>query len=192
MLEKKPLHAIMNSKTDAQGGLAVKAGKMALLGLLTAMALTIFMLEAQLPPLLPVPGVKLGLANIITVFAVFALSPGDGVLVLAARVFLGAVFAGNFSTIFYSAAGGACAILTTVLLRRILTKRQLWVAGCLGAVAHALGQMAMAVVLTGTPSLILYLPVMIASAIVTGLFTGLCAQFLLNRGNLWKIILKWK
>ena len=192
MLEKKPLHAIMNSKTDVQGGLAVKAGKMALLGLLTAMALTIFMLEAQLPPLLPVPGVKLGLANIITVFAVFALSPGDGVLVLAARVFLGAVFAGNFSTIFYSAAGGACAILTTVLLRRILTKRQLWVAGCLGAVAHALGQMAMAVVLTGTPSLMLYLPVMIASAIVTGLFTGLCAQFLLNRGNLWKIILKWK
>ena len=69
-----------------------------------------------------------------------------------------------------------------------LTKKQLWVAGCLGAIAHSIGQMAMAVLLTGTPSLAVYLPVMIAVSIVTGAFTGLCAQFLVNRGNLWKTI----
>ena len=164
--------------------------KMTQLSLLSAIALTIFMVEAQIPPLLPVPGIKLGLANIVTVFTVFALGPREGMAVLFIRIFLGAVFAGNFSTIFYSAAGGALAILVTILLRKILTKKQLWVAGCLGAVAHSIGQMAMAAALTQTPGLILYLPVMIAVSIVTGLFTGLCAQFLVNRGDLWKTFLK--
>ena len=166
----------------------MKTKRLTLLALLTAIALTIFMIEAQIPALVPIPGIKLGLANIVTVFAVFALGPKDAVLILAARIFLGAVFAGNFSTIFYSAAGGAFALLVTIGLRRVLTNKQLWVAGALGAVAHSIGQMAMAVLLTGTPGLIAYLPVMIAVSLVTGTFTGLCAQFLVNRGNLWKTI----
>ena len=168
----------------------IKLRKLTTLGLLTAIALTIFMVEAQIPAIVPVPGVKLGLANIVTVFTVFAMNPKDGVLVLFARIFLGAVFAGNFSTIFYSAAGGLSAIAVTILLRKILKNNQLWVAGCLGAIAHSIGQMAMAMLLLGTPSLIIYLPVMIIISIITGLFTGFSAQFLINRGNLWKTILK--
>ena len=164
--------------------------KLTRLSLLTAIALTIFMVEAQIPALLPIPGVKLGLANIVTVFTVFTLGPKEGAAVLFIRVFLGAVFSGNFSTIFYSAAGGGCAIGVTIALRKILTSKQLWVAGCLGAVAHSIGQMAMAILLTATPGLVLYLPMMIAISIVTGLFTGLSAQFLVSRGNLWKTILK--
>ena len=169
----------------------MKTKKLTLLALLTAIALTIFMVEAQIPALVPIPGVKLGLANIVTVFTVFTIGAGEGVAVLFVRIFLGAVFAGNFSTIFYSVAGGACAIGVTILLRKILTEKQLWIAGCLGAIAHSIGQMAMAMFLLGTPSIILYLPVMIAISIVTGIFTGLCAQFLVNRGGkLWKTILK--
>ena len=168
----------------------MKTKKITRLALLSAIALTIFLVEAQIPPLIPVPGIKLGLANIVTVFTVFAMGPAEGILVLTVRIFLGAVFAGNFSTIFYSAAGGALAILMTIAVRKILRKNQLWEAGCLGAIAHSVGQMLMAVVLTGTPSLFVYLPVMIAVSIVTGLFTGLCAQFLMNRGKLWKTILK--
>ena len=167
----------------------MKARKPALLGLLTAVALTIFLVEAQLPPVLPVPGVKLGLANIVTVFTVFALGPGEGILVLAARIFLGAVFCGNFSSILYSAAGGACAIAVTIALRRILTRKQLFVAGCLGAMAHSVGQIAMAALVLGTDSVFVYLPVLLTVSLVTGLFTGLCAQFLVDRGNLWKTIL---
>lgn len=169
----------------------MKTKKLTTMALLTAIALTIFILEAQIPPLIPLPGVKLGLANIVTVYAVFALGPGEAAAILAARIFLGAVFAGNFSSIFYSAAGGTCAILVTIGLRRILTKKQLWVAGCLGAAAHSVGQMAAAVVISGTPSILIYLPAMIACGIVTGLFTGLCAQFLVNRGKrLWKTTFK--
>jgi uncharacterized membrane protein len=132
-----------------------------------------------------------GLANIITVFAVFALGPKEAASILFVRVFLGAVFAGNFSTIFYSGAGGLCAILVTIGTRKILTNNQLWVAGALGAVGHSVGQMAMAITLTATPGLAVYLPVMIFCSVVTGLFTGLCAQFVLNRGKeIWKTFLK--
>ena len=169
----------------------MKLRKLTTLAMLSAIALTIFMVEAQIPAVVPLPGVKLGLANIVTVFTVFALGAREGAAVLFVRIFLGAVFAGNFSTIFYSAAGGACAIGVTILLKRVLTEKQLWVAGSLGAVAHSVGQMAVAILLTGTPGLAVYLPVMIAISIITGFFTGLCAQFLVNRGGkLWKITSK--
>ena len=166
----------------------MKTRKMVVLSLLSAIALTIFMVEAQIPALVPIPGIKIGLCNIVTVFVVFAIGPWEGMGVLFVRIFLGAIFAGNFSSILYSAAGGLCAIAITMLLRRLLTRKQLWIAGCLGAVAHSVGQMAMAIFVTGTPSIAVYLPVMVACSIVTGIFTGLCAQFLVNRrGNLWKI-----
>ena len=169
----------------------MKTKKLTVMAMLTAIALTIFMVEAQIPALVPVPGVKLGLSNIVTVFAVFALGSKEAAAILFVRIFLGAVFAGNFSTIFYSGAGGLCAILMTIGLRKILTTKQLWVAGALGAIAHSVGQMAMAVVITATPGLLAYLPVMIVCSIITGVFTGLCAQLLVNRGNdLWKTILK--
>ena len=161
--------------------------KLTAMAMLTAVALTIFMVEAQIPSPVPLPGVKLGLSNIITVFAVFVLGPREGAGILAARIFLGAVFAGNFSTILYSAAGGACAILVTVALRRILKKDQLFVAGCAGAVAHSIGQMAVAVLVTGTPAIAVYLPALMVCSILTGLFTGLCAQILVKRGkDIWK------
>lgn len=169
----------------------MKAKKIAQLGLLSAIALTIFMLEAQIPPLVPIPGVKLGLSNIVTVFAVFAIGARAGFAVLAVRIFLGAVFAGNFGSIIYSAAGGFLAIAVTIGLQKILTKNQLWVAGVLGAIAHSIGQMIAAVTVTATPELVIYLPVMITISIVTGLFTGLCAQMLLNRGEkIWKTFLR--
>lgn len=168
----------------------MKPKKLVLLALLTAIALTVFLIEAQIPPIVPIPGVKLGLANIVTVFAVFAIGSKEGAAVLLCRIFLGAVFAGNFSTILYSAAGGFCAIAVTVGMKRLLTHRQLWVAGALGAMAHNIGQMAAAVAISQTPSLVIYLPLLLAIAIVTGSLTGLCAQILLHRGEkLWKTFL---
>ena len=167
----------------------MKIKRLAVLGLMTAVALILFTVEAQIPPIVPVPGVKIGLANIVTVFLVFAMGAKEGAAVLFCRVFLGAVFAGNLSTIFYSAAGGLGAILATIGLKRVLTLKQLWVAGSLGAVAHSVGQMAAAIAITATPELIVYLPVLIVISILTGCFTGLCAQTLLNRGDkLWKTI----
>ena len=168
----------------------MKPKKLVLLALLTAIALTVFLIEAQIPPIVPIPGVRLGLANIVTVFAVLAIGSREGAAVLLCRIFLGAVFAGNFSTILYSAAGGFCAIAVTVGMKKLLTTRQLWVAGALGAMAHNIGQMAAAVAISQTPSLVIYLPLLLAIAIVTGSLTGLSAQILLHRGEkLWKTFL---
>ena len=168
----------------------MKTKKLTTMALLCAIALTIFMVEAQIPSPVPLPGVKLGLSNIVTVFAVFVIGPIEAILILSGRIFLGAVFAGNFSSILYSAAGGALAIAVTIFSRKILKENQMWIAGCLGAMAHSIGQMIMAVLVTGTPSIIIYLPALLLCSIITGIFTGLCAQLLVKRGNkIWKTIL---
>ena len=169
----------------------MKIKKLTAMALLSAVALTIFTLEAQIPVPVPIPGVKLGLSNIVTVFAVYLLGGKEAAAILFVRIFLGAVFAGNFSTVIYSAAGGYLALAVTCLLRRVLSEDQIWVAGCLGAVAHSLGQMVAAVLISGTPGLMVYLPVMILCSGITGLFTGLCAGFLVKRGKgLWKTFFK--
>lgn len=148
--------------------------------LLTAIALTIFMVEAQIPPVVPVPGVKLGLANIVTVYAMFALGPADTLMILLSRIFLGALFAGG-STFLYSLAGGLLCYLCMLPLRKLLTMKQLWVCGSIGAIFHNIGQIGVAIAIAKTPQLIMYLPVLLLTGVIAGTFTGLAAQFLVNR-----------
>ena len=156
--------------------------RMTRLALLTAIALTIFLAEAQLPPLVPaVQGIKLGLANIVTLYAVFALGPGDALLILAGRVFLGAVFSGQMMTLLYSAGGGLLAWMVMVELRRLLTSRQLWLCSPVAGVFHNLGQLLVAAGVMGTWTVMAYLPYLVLAGILAGLFTGLCAQFLVAR-----------
>ena len=151
------------------------------MALLTALALIIFTVEAQLPPLAPIPGFKLGLANIITVYAMFRLGPRDTLLILLGRIFLGAVFAGAFSSLLFSLSGGILCYLAMLGLRRVLTERQLWVCGILGALCHNLGQMGAAVLVYNTAAVLVYLPPLLLAGMVTGAFTGLSAQLLLRR-----------
>ena len=155
--------------------------RITLLALLTAIALTIFMIEAQLPVLVPIQGVKLGLANIITVYAVFVLGPGDALLIRCARVFLGAVFSGQMMTLLYSMGGGLLAWLAMVGLRKLLTRKQIWLCSPVAAVFHNLGQLLVAAGVMKTWAVMAYLPYLLLSGIITGLFTGLCAQFLIGR-----------
>lgn len=149
--------------------------------MLTTVALTIFMVEAQIPPLVPIPGVKLGLANIITVYAMFALGPKEAGLIFLARVILGSVFSGQLMSLIYSLSGGTLCYLTMLFMRRLVTGKQIWVLSVLGAIAHNIGQIMAAMVVLGTWSVLYYLPVLMLSGIVTGLFTGLCAQTVLAR-----------
>lgn len=159
----------------------MKAKKLTRMALLTAIALILFLVEAQLPPLAPIPGIKLGLANVITVYAMFVLSPGDTLLILLCRVFLGSVFSGQMMNLFYSLGGGLLCWLAMLVLRRVVSRRQVWVCSVIGAMCHNIGQILVAIWMTRTPSLIVYLPVLLVSGILTGLFTGLVAQFVLQR-----------
>ena len=157
------------------------AGRITRLALLTAIALTIFLAEAQLPALTAVPGVKLGLANIVTVYAMFALGPGDALLVLSGRVFLGAVFSGQMMTLIYSAAGGFLSWCVLCLLRKLLTGEQIWLASPVAAVFHNLGQLLAAAAVLRSWAVMAWLPYLIIAAILAGLFTGVAAQALLRR-----------
>ena len=153
------------------------------MGLLTALALIIFTVEAQIPPIVPIPGVKLGLANIITVYAMFSLGPKDTLCILLCRIILGSVFAGNMMTIFYSFTGGILCYLTMLLMRKIVTEKQIWVCSILGAIAHNIGQILAAIWIARTIQLLIYLPVLLISGIIAGLITGLAAQFTIHRLN---------
>ena len=157
------------------------AGRITRLALLTAIALTIFLAEAQIPALTAVPGVKLGLANIVTVYAMFALGSGDALLVLSARVFLGAVFSGQPMTLIYSAAGGLLSWCVLCLLGRLLTDRQIWLASPVAAIFHNIGQLLAAAAVLRSWSVLAWLPYLVIAGVLAGLFTGIAAQALLRR-----------
>ncbi len=151
------------------------------MGLLTALALIIFTLEAQIPAPVPIPGVKLGLANIITVYAMFCLGPRDTLLILVCRIFLGSVFTGQMMAFAYSLSGGLLCYLVMLGMRHLVTEQQIWIASVIGAIAHNVGQIIAAILIAQTPGLIVYLPVLLLSGIIAGAFTGLCAQFTIKR-----------
>ena len=157
------------------------AGRITRLALLTAIALTIFMAEAQLPVVTVVPGIKLGLANIVTVYAMFVLGPGDALMILSARVFLGAVFSGQMMTLIYSAAGGFLSWCALLLLRRLLDRGQIWLCSPVAGVFHNLGQLLPAAAVMRAWAVLAYLPYLVLAGIVAGLFTGAAAQALINR-----------
>ena len=112
----------------------MKTGKLMRMALLTAVALIIFVVEAQIPVPIAVPGVKLGLSNIVTVYAVFTLGPGPALMILFCRVFLGAVFTGQMMTLMYSLAGGLLCWCSMCLLRKVMTAKQIWICSIFGHV----------------------------------------------------------
>ena len=151
------------------------------MALLTALALIIFMVEAQLPDVVPIPGVKLGLANIVTLFALFAMTPGEALMILLARVILGSLFSGQPMIFFYSLAGGLAAFAVSLALRRVVGRGQIWVCGVVGAAAHNLGQLVAAALIARTAAVFFYLPFLLVCGMAAGLFTGLAAQALLHK-----------
>lgn len=148
--------------------------QLTLCAVLNAMALALSYLENFFPLSLaiPIPGVKLGLANIVTVFALYVLGPGQAMLILLARCLLGAVFAGNMNALIFSLLGGVSAMLVMIGLSRW---RRLSVYGVSvgGAAAHNCGQVAAAVLTLGNTAPLYYLPILLGVSLFTGALTGL-------------------
>lgn len=152
--------------------------KLALMSALTAIALTIFVVEAQLPPIVPIPGVKLGLANIITLVSMVLLGRKEAGAILAVRIILGSMFTGSVSALIFSIAGGVCAYLVMCLTIGLFPEKLMWVVSTLAALAHNAGQLAASVWVTGTPAILVYAPALVAAGVVTGVFTGFGAMYL--------------
>jgi heptaprenyl diphosphate synthase len=154
---------------------------------LTATALVIFIIELQFPEIIPIPGIKLGLANVITLVAMFRLGPADTLAILLGRILLGGMFSGRIISVLYSLAGGLLCYGVTLLLRKTVSESQIWVCGVLGAIAHNVGQILTAVALTRTPELFGYFPILVVSGILTGAFTGGIAAFTVKKTKkLWE------
>ncbi len=151
------------------------------LALLTALALIIFVIELRIPDLVPIPGVKLGLANIITVYAVFRYQPGETALVVLMRIVLGAVFAGRISALLYSAAGALLCLLGMLAVHRVVSGNYIWLCSVLGAILHNTGQIMAAAALMRTAAVFSYFPVLVFTGCIAGAFTGMCAQLLVAR-----------
>ena len=158
-----------------------KTKKLALMALLTAIALTIFVIENQIPAPVPIPGVKLGLANIVTLVAMVLLGRRDAGAVLLVRILMGAMFAGSPSTLLFSAAGGALAYAVMCLTVGLFPEKLLWVVLALAGLAHNAGQLLACVLVVKTPGVLAYAPILAVSGILTGVFTGLAAMVLLRR-----------
>lgn len=159
----------------------MRVRRLAQSALLAAVALTIFVLEAQIPLPLPVPGLKLGLCNIVTLFALCRLGRGWSLAIVLTRIVLGNFAVGQVMAMLYALAGGLLSFCVMALIFRRLGQSLLWVTGAFGGIAHNLGQMAVAVLVTSTPGLLAYLPVLLLCGILTGAFTGLCARLLCER-----------
>jgi len=223
--------------------MSIPVKKLTLMAILTASALIIFIIEAQIPLPVPIPGVKLGLANAVTLFALFygSRKRGDGACVssvittdtpaalnhtkrgtapevpdtpdtankstadisaapatpntpatlnltianaftiLLCRILLGAVFTGRPMAFAYSLAGGLLGFAAQAVMKRFVTTKQIWVCGAIGAVFHNIGQILVAMLITGTPAIAVYLPVLVIAGVFTGVITGLIAQLTLAR-----------
>ena len=148
------------------------------IALFSALALGIYVLEAQIP--LPLAGVKLGLANVVTLAAMRLLGRRQALAVLVVRLILGALVTGTVSALAYSAAGGAASFAVMALTVGHFPEDQTWVVSVLGALAHMAGQMLVAVYVTGTAYIITYGLILTAAAVVTGAACGVCAMYLVR------------
>ena len=140
--------------------------KLTTLSLLSAIALALYAVESALPPIVPIPGIKLGLANIITLVVLWKYSAKDAFFVLLVRILLATLFFGQVISLLYSLSGGLLCLLAMVFVQRLLHGHYLFLASMTGAVFHNLGQIGVAFLLL--------------SGLVTGLFIGLCARFTLR------------
>ncbi len=146
------------------------------LAMFTTMALIIFIVEAQIPMPFPIPGIKLGLSNIITLFILFKYKPKDALIVLLIRIFLGSLFAGQLVSFFYSLSGGLLCWCGMSIVNHLLKRKYFWITSIIGAILHNIGQITAAMIVMQSVQVIWYLPFLMLSGCLTGLFTGLIME----------------
>ena len=156
-----------------------KYRKLTLCSILISVALVLSYIERFIPlqMVVPLPGVKLGLANIITLFALYRLGAKPAMSILIARCLLGSLFAGNFSALLYSLMGGILAMLVMIGLKQ---SKRLSIFGVSigGAAGHNIGQIAAACITLGNTAVIGYLPILLAVSLITGTVTGLVSSLM--------------
>lgn len=158
----------------------MKTKRVAYIGITVALAMILSFVESQIPALVAIPGVKVGLPNLVIVFLLYKAGSKEAVLVNFVRVVLSALLFGNLQTLTFSLAGAALSLFGMIILKKTEKFSPIAVS-VTGGVLHNVGQIAAACLWTATPQIVYYLPVLLISGIVAGVIIGLVGGMLINR-----------
>ena len=156
----------------------MKTKKMVFLGLMVGYRLILYILETYIPNPFIVffPGAKLGLTNIITLVSLLIFGFKETFIIVTVRVILSSIFAGPMSYLLFSIGGAYLSLIVMFLVNKIKGFSVIGVS-IAGAIAHNMGQLLVASILVENFLMITYLPFMLATSLVTGLFVGIVSQF---------------
>ena len=158
----------------------LSAKKIALLAMCIALAMILSFVESQIPAFVAIPGVKVGLANIVVIFALYRLGPKEAAAISLIRVFLVSLLFGNIMTLWYSLAGAVVSFIGMVLLKKCKSLSYISVSVA-GGVLHNMGQIGMACIVLETDIIRYYAPFLVLSGVIAGIVTGLVASILIKR-----------
>lgn len=156
-----------------------KTTRMIYIGLLVAQALVLYIVEGMIPVPFITPGAKLGLANLVTVIALYTFDNNKDVfLIITLRLILSTIFGGNLSSFMYGAAGAMLSYYIMIFAKKV-GKDRLSIIGvsAAGAVFHNVGQLVVASAIVHNIDVMLYLPVLSIAGIGTGIFIGITANY---------------
>lgn len=157
-----------------------RTGKLAMRGMLVAVAMVLSWLEAQLPVFFAVPGMKLGLTNLVVLIALYRFGKKDAMIINILRILLVGLSFGNMFSMIYSLAGGLLSGIVMILL--YMTKRFRMVSVSLaGGIFHNIGQILVAMFVLESSSVLYYLPVLWISGMAAGVFVGLLGAQVVRR-----------
>ncbi len=156
-----------------------KAKSAAVFGIMIALAFTLSYLESLLPLNIGIPGVKLGLANLVVVIALYRLKTHEALFIALIRILLAGLTFGNTYSLIYSLCGGLLSFAAMALAKK--TKLSIIGTSILGGTLHNVGQLAAAAVLMGTARIAYYLPVLLVAGLLTGFLNGILAKIITDR-----------
>lgn len=151
-----------------------------MLGLSIALAMIMSYIEVLVPLSFAVPGIKMGLANIVIIFVLYKLGTKEAVLVSVIRVILVSLLFSNAMAMAYSIAGAVLSLVVMWILKKT-DKFSVIGVSVAGGIMHNVGQIIMAIILLGTEQIALYLPVLIVTGTITGVVIGIVAGIVINR-----------
>ena len=154
--------------------------KIARMGLLVALSMILSYVESLIPAFVAVPGVKVGLANIVVIFALYTLGPIEALIVSLLRVILSSFLFGSVLSLLYSISGALLSLGGMILMKK-LKIFSTTVVSVTGGVLHNVGQILVACLVLETDVLLYYLPVLILSGTITGEVIGIIASLVIKR-----------
>ena len=154
--------------------------KLTTLAMMATFALILSYIESRIPALVAIPGVKVGLANIVVIFVLYKLGLKEAIVISAIRVFIVAMLFGSPVSMIYSLAGAVLSLAVMFLLKKLTPLTEVVVSVC-GGVMHNVGQIAVASVILDTNVVIYYLPFLVLSGTLAGIAVGVAGALLIKR-----------